>query len=195
MTRPLDESAQAGAALDYRLLAEADLARASSDRSLNLDLTAVGAAFARGDACVGAFDAGRLVGYLWYAFAATPHAGRVWVDFPSHARYAYKALLLPEYRGRGLGEEMYACAGAVCPRAGRTAGITYILMDNTASLVAAERAGWRTVGYAGYLNKAGTFLGWNSPGAERAGFRFWRLASVMADRPGCRPAAQPAPSA
>ena len=173
MTRPLQETARAGSVLEYAVLAEPDLASAYRDPSLNLHPAAAAAAFARGDACVGALDAGRLVGYLWYSYAATPHAGDVWVDVPRHARYAYKAFLLPEYRGRGLGEEMYTCAGAACPRAGRTTGITYVLVDNTASIVAAQRAGWRTEGYAGYVEKAGAFCGFRTPGAARAGFRFW----------------------
>jgi len=174
MTRPLDEALPGRSELEYVVLAEADLAPAYRDRSLHLDPTAVRTAFARGDACVGAFDAGRLVGYLWYSYAATPHAGRVWVDVPAHARYAYKAFLLPEYRGRGLGEEMYTSAGAVCPRAGRSIGITYVLVDNVASTIAAQRAGWRSVGFAGYWEKAGAFCGFRTPGALRAGFRFWR---------------------
>ena len=182
MTRPLQDpvpGARPRSELEYRVCAEEDLRGWCADRDLGLDLPHLRAAFERGDCCVGMFDSARLIGYVWYAFGVTPDAPGVWIEIPGHARYAYKAFLLPEYRGRGIGNEMYLHAGQVCPRKGRTAGICFVFVDNRASLRAAEKAGWRTIGHAGYVRKKGLFAAFRSPGAWRAGFRFYRPVAAL----------------
>ncbi|MBV8030553.1 MAG: hypothetical protein JO035_03485 [Betaproteobacteria bacterium] len=183
LTRPLDIETPPPRRpeLRYALLAERELLDWIDDPALELQAGQASAAYAKGDRCVGVFQADSLVAYIWFAFGPTQHAGRVWVDVPRYARYSYKAFLRKDLRGKGLGNEIYLQAGRVCPAEGRTVGITYILTDNVPSIRAAQKAGWRTVGYAGYLEKSDGFVAFRSPGALRAGFRFFRVG-----RPGPR---------
>jgi GNAT superfamily N-acetyltransferase len=134
--------------------------------------------FARGDRCVGAFDAGKLVGYVFFAFVATPDSGGVWVDFSERARYIYKSFVLPAYRGRRVGLELYEMAPRACPSQDRNLDIIIIHPDNLPSLRSAQSVGARPVGYVGYWKVAGRFLAFRSSGAKRHGFRFFKPGSI-----------------
>lgn len=173
---------------EYRLAREAELLEAARDVALEIDAGQVRAAFRSGDLCVGCFEAGRLVGYLWYAFGSAPHGGGLRVEFDSAAeRYAYRAFTHPRYRRRGVGEALFSLAGEICPRHGRTLDVCLVYVDNPASLRAVGRAGWRVAGYAGYLQRPGVFFGFRSGGARRLGVRFTRR------RPPARRGLSPSP--
>ena len=176
MARPLADDACARHKHDYlaySVMQERELYEWCEDPALELAPHQVRTALRRRDVCVGVTDAGRPVGYLWYAFGSAPHDGRIRVAFAANARYAYRAFIRPDYRGRGISHEMYARAAATCPRRGRQVGISFILMDNTPSIRAAKRSGWRTVGYAGYLECFGVVLPFRSTGARHSGFSFY----------------------
>ena len=158
----------------YKLCEQGELLEWSSDLELELEPAKVGAAFGRGDSCVGAFLGERLIGYVWYSFGDTPHTADIWVRIPRCARYAYKALIRRGERGRRLGQEMYERAGAICPLRGRSIGITFIYVDNVPSIRAAEKVGWRTAGFAGYLRKGRVFVPFRSPAVRRIDFRFFQ---------------------
>ena len=197
MTQPLDGAVAALAvpgALTYRLCEHGELRAWSQDPELDLNPATIVTALARGDRCVGAFDGGRLVGYVWYAFGPTPDTSSVWVRIPGGGRYAYKGFIRRSFRSKGLGRELYTRAGAVCPREGRTFGITYIYADNIASIRPAEKAGWRTVGFAGYLERPGLFAPFQSAGARSIDFGFFRP-ECRASRLPSRAAGRPAPVA
>ena len=179
MTRPLlarDAHAAVPGPLVYRLCGTAELLGWSADPELELEPAKIDEAFGRGDACVGAFEGERLVGYVWYSYGDAPHYAGIWVAIPPEARYAYKALLRRSCRGKGWGKVLYEQAGAVSPRRGRSLGITFIYVDNLASIRPAEQAGWRTVGIAGHLGNGRLFLPFRSPAVRRLGFAFFRPA-------------------
>lgn len=170
--------------LVYRVADEAELLEAAADGALDLNPLQVRAAFRRGDSCVACFDGGGIIGYVWYAFGTAPHGEGIWVNFDAGARYAYKAFIHPAYRGKRLGLELYGRAGEICPRQGCELGVSLIYLDNTPSLRAATKVGWRTVGYAGYLRGWGIFRSFSTPGARRRGVRFYlRGAASQAFRP------------
>jgi GNAT superfamily N-acetyltransferase len=166
--------------LEYRLMSEADLLPWSREPVLELKESMLRAAFARGDRCVGAFAGDRLVGYVFFAFQATPYSGDIWVDFDKRARYAYKAFLLPAYRGRRAGLELYDLSQQVCPSLDRTFQLAVINIENTPSVRSALSMGARSAGYLGYVELFGKFVPLRSPGARRHGFSFFKPDLVQA---------------
>jgi GNAT superfamily N-acetyltransferase len=172
--------------LDHAALTEKEALRWCSDPELELNEARVRAAYQRGDVCVAAMDAGRVVGYVWFAFNAAPHIHGVWVKFGAAARYSYKSFVRPSHRGRGIARQMYHRANQICPRRGRSLNVLIVDLDNKASLRASYAAGRVPVGYAGFLCALGRTFTFRSPGARRYGFAFYRpqpLAEAGAPRP------------
>jgi ribosomal protein S18 acetylase RimI-like enzyme len=179
MTRPRGAAAETPGAcppLEYRAMSEAEMLAFSSDSELELSGAQVRKAYGRGDVCVGALEAGRLVGYVWIAFSSTPHTNDVWVDFDPRGRYSYKSFVRPAYRGRRIVQALYVIADDLYLHRGRSFVVYFIDADNRPSLAAARHAGSRVAGLAGYFQALGMFYALCSPGAKRCGFRFYRPA-------------------
>ena len=60
-------------------LPQAEALSACANGELELSEPTVRAAYAAGGVCVGARHAGALVAYVWFALAAAPHVGGIWV--------------------------------------------------------------------------------------------------------------------
>lgn len=159
--------------LRYAALTEEQLLGWCKDPELELDEERTKAALRRGDVCIGVLEAGRPVGYVWFAFGNTPHIHGAWVRLTAGTRYLYKAFIRPQYRGRRIGPEMYVRGSALCPRRGRTVGVLAVDLDNMRGLRASRRAGWSQIGLAGFLRIPGRILPFRSPGARRHGFAFF----------------------
>jgi ribosomal protein S18 acetylase RimI-like enzyme len=168
---PRIRPAQSG--LRYAALTEPELLDGCRDPALELDEAKVLTALRRGDICIGALDRGRLVGYVWFAFGDTPHVEGSWVHLQESARYLYKAFIRPDYRRRGIAPQMYASASALCPRRGRRLGVLAVDADNAAGLRTPRRAGWRAIGYAGFVRCLGRILAFRSYGPRSYGFAFF----------------------
>ncbi len=164
--------------LEYRMVSEAELLPWCPHPGLDLKEKTLRPAFARGDRCVGAFEGDQLVGYVFFAFQATPDTDGTWVDFDSRTRYAYKSFVLPAYRGRRMGLELYQLSALVCPSQDRSLDMIIVHTDNTPSLRSAQSVGGRAVGYGGYWKVLGRFVLFRSPGTRRFGFRYF-----IPDRP------------
>jgi GNAT superfamily N-acetyltransferase len=160
-------------ALRYAALTEEEVLLWSRDPELELDAERAKAALRRGDVCIGVTERGRPVGFVWFAFGATPHVQGAWVRLPAGARYLYKAFIRAQYRGRGIGPQMYVRASALCPRRGRTLGVLTVELDNARGLAASRRAGWSPIGLAGFWRFPAALLAFRSPGAGRYGFAFF----------------------
>lgn len=175
LVRPLDArepAAPPGIAL--RLLSAREALAACAEPALELATDSVQAALDRGEACVGAFEAERLVGYAWFARQAAAHVEGIWMDFGHEAVYIYRALVRPEYRGRGIAAAMYRAADRPFLAQGRSSAVICIDSSNRASLRAAKRSGARTAGFAGYFKAGRMFFPFDTPGARRIGFGFHR---------------------
>lgn len=157
--------------LAYIPLTEREALTWCEDPGMDLTPGPVAASYARGDLCVGVTEGGHPVGYVWFAFGAAPHAD-AWVQFDGATRYAYKAFIRAESRGRRISQELYTRAGEICPRRGRTQALVLVYTDNAVSLRASRRAGRRTIGWAGYWKCFGRILPFRTPGARRFGMRF-----------------------
>lgn len=157
--------------LAYVPMTEGDALSWCEDPEMDLTPRQVAASYARGDLCVGVSEAGRPVGYVWFAFGSAPHAD-VWVEFNDATRYAYKAFIRASYRGRRISQELYTMAGEICPRRGRTQALVIVYTDNAVSLRASRRAGRRAVGWAGYWKCFGRIIPFRTPGAGTSGMRF-----------------------
>lgn len=174
LVRPLEEARPAPGAcgLDFRTLAEEELLAHCQDPELDLRESRVREACARGDVCVGALEAGRLVGYVWFAFRSAPHVKNIRVDFGPRLRYAYKMFVRPDRRGRGIARELLARGAELCPRRDTHLGLSFVALDNKPSLRAFAAAGWKVAGYAGYVEWFGWWRAFASAGAARLGARF-----------------------
>jgi len=161
------------------LLDEAALVAHCADPELELSPASAREAFARGDVCTGVLQGDRLLGYAWFAFAATPESGGIWVDFAPHAIYTYRHFVRPGHRGRRLVSGLLAAADAYAMERGRASCLTLIYTHNKASIRATERSGARTVGYAACLKLFGRLLCWRSAGVRRQQLRFYRPQSNL----------------
>jgi len=163
------------AQFEFRTLTRPELLRLCADPDYQLSATWVRSALARGDVCFGALEKGRVAGYLWLACSAARYTDKVWVRTDPASRYTYKVFVRPEHRGRGLVQELYRRSDAPALARGRKRALVVVQADNLASFRAAQRAGFRTVGYAGHLTSRGGALAFRSPGARRAGFEFYSV--------------------
>lgn len=140
------------------------------DPGLELTRQHVNSAFERGDLCLGAYDAERLVGYQWIGFGATPHVAGLWVRFKPTDFYIYKKFVRPDYRGMRIAGALNAAANAVAARLNCDRVICLIDLHNLASWRAAKRSRSRAVGYVGYLAWFGLSIPFRSAGAAEEGF-------------------------
>ncbi|HEY6822256.1 MAG TPA: hypothetical protein VI321_09565 [Burkholderiales bacterium] len=176
LVRPWSEASAAperNSGLRYAVLADAQVLAWCSDPELELDRRQAASALRRGDVCIGVTQNRFPIGYVWYAYRTAPHTRKLWVEFQRGLGYAYKAFIRPDHRGRGIGGDLYARGGELCPKKGTHSGISFIAVGNSPSMLAAERAGWRRVGYAGYASFFGAMLPFRSAGAKRFGFCFY----------------------
>ena len=181
LSRPLYPAPDSWAAGSIRFvqLGESDLLGYCEDAELDLPERTVRAALARGDLCIGAVEAGRLLGYAWFAFGATPESAGAWVEFDPRARYTYKHFVRPECRGRRILAGLLLAADGLCAERGRKRCVTLIYTYNRASIRASERTGARSTGYIATLRLFGRLLCWRSPGARREGVRLFKPQSNL----------------
>ena len=129
-------------------------------------------AFARGDVCTGMFHNDRLVAYMWRSTSLAPHKQNVSVQTRKPYRYGYKALTLPEYRGRHLPEFLAPVSSRYYVERGYPYSIGFVETHNFASRQSELRRGSLAVGYAGYLTLFGRLLTFRTKGVRETGFSF-----------------------
>ena len=94
--------------------------------------------------------------------------------FDRGAIYIYRALVRPEYRGRGIAPALYRAADRLFLENGRRSALICIETANLSSLRAAERSGSRIAGFAAYFAAGPAFIAFSTAGARAMGFRFYR---------------------
>jgi GNAT superfamily N-acetyltransferase len=174
-SRPLDAAlAPAPPGVRLRTLGEAEVLALCVDATLELSPEKVRRAFARGDACAGAYENDHLAGYCWYAFAPLPHLDDVWVDFARpRSVWLYKSLVRARHRGQGIAPALYRMADRLAVPRGATQALICVESHNGASIAAARRAGFIAAGYAAYRARARAVAAWYSPRARSEGVRFF----------------------
>ena len=120
------------------------------------------AAYAAGGVCVGARQAGALIGYVWFAFEAAPHVAGIWVALAG-AIYRYKALVLRQHRGKGIAPALYRFADHLFEGMGREAVVNCIATHNFASTAASLRSGAGESWIYRVLAKGARFFSYHSP--------------------------------
>ena len=173
-TRPLGRAGRTPpAGIDLRIVSPEERAP-WTEADLEVAPAKAAEAFARGDLCVGAFEGARMAGYAWLASQPAPHVDGLWMAFDPNAVYIYRALVRPEYRGRGLAPALYHFADTHFLERGKAYAIICVNVYNRPSIAAAERSGAATAGYTAYWAAGGRLATVRSPGARRCGFRFYR---------------------
>ena len=159
--------------IDMRLVEWDELFELAADPELDLDAGFLTAAKARGDICVGAFDGGRLVSYLWRAFHPLPAEEGFWVRFDPPNRYGYKAFTRPSHRGLRIQSALAPTTDRMLLERGYTHAISYVESDNYASIRSDVHHGNVRIGYAGWFNGFGLRRTFSTPGAREHGFEFF----------------------
>lgn len=131
------------------------------------------AAFSRGEVCVAAKDGGRIVGYCWFARTAAPHVHGVWMDFNPGLIYSYRGFVIPSYRGRRIARSLYMAADSSLRKLGFSRMLVCIASHNSASMRAAQHAGFRRTGWIGYLQSDRRLWLVRTPAVKECGFRFY----------------------
>lgn len=156
-------------------LSQAEALAACADSKLDLSEPSVRAAYAAGGLCVGARQAGALIGYVWFALEAAPHVSGIWIRVPPRVIYRYKALVLPTHRGKGIAPALYRFADHLFEGMGRQAVVNCIATHNFASTAASLRSGATTLGYVGYWKRDRRFFSFHSPAVRALGLRFYAV--------------------
>ena len=159
--------------IEMRVVEWDELLELSRDPELELDADFLEAARSRGDLCVGAFDDGELVSYLWRAFGPVPAEDGLWVRFAPPNRYGYKAFTRPSHRGLRLQSALAPTTDRLLLERGYTHAISYVEHDNHASIASSLAHGNVRIGYAGWLRVPGLRRCFSSPGARAHGFEFF----------------------
>lgn len=130
-------------------------------------------ALAKGDVCAAILCNDEVISYVWLAFTPTHDADGVHISFCESDLYCYKALTLPEYRGRRLPRLLGFLAERYCVTRGCTHAIAYIDIHNRASIRAVAAQGGCRIGFAGYLKRGPIFVSFRTQGVRRHGFQFF----------------------
>lgn len=173
---PSDHTPREVAGFRHRVFEAADMAQLlpfACNPELDLSEAFIRQAFLKGDACNAVLLGDRLVSYHWMAFTPTHDECGVFVDFHSRHRYSYKAFTLPEFRGLRTLRLFMPFSDGYCLSKGRRLSISFIAVDNQASIRHALGMGNRCIGYAGYWRIGSWFLPFRSRGVRQEGFRFF----------------------
>ena len=162
-------------AITYRIFSKSnldELLKQAKRSDLDMSEAFIREAIAKGDICSAALINGNIVSYVWSAFSATHDTDDVYAVFPSGFRYGYKAYTLPECRGQHLRDGTIPLRDQYCAERGCMHSLSFIAVDNYASIRAATRSGVTRVGFAAFYKKGSRFISYHSPGVKKLGFRF-----------------------
>ena len=127
-------------------------------------------AAARGDVVAGVFDGSRLIAYSWRSETRAPITDHLWwqLEPGQHTRYGYKSFVHPHYRGMRLAQSLGQSADPDYAARGITKDVSYVDLDNLASLRSNFRNPTRrVVGLAGYWQIGKKYWTFRTPGARR----------------------------
>ena len=132
---------------------------------------AVDAALARGDWCVGVFEADRLLGHCWFTSRPARLCPGLDLAFDPSWAYSYWAFTRADQRGRGLHSLGKSHALDLATARGLRGILSAVRADNGASLRSAARLGCRRVGSLLALGPARRRWAWVTPGCRPYGLR------------------------
>ena len=101
---------------------------------------------------------------MWRSTSLAPHTDKISVQARKPYRYGYKALTLPEYRGRHLPEYLAPISSQHYVERGYPWSVGFVETYNFASRKSELRRGSRPVGYAGYLTLFGRVFTFRTKG-------------------------------
>lgn len=157
-----------------RQLTQEDYQAANADPALEMDEKFTTQALSRSHFCVGAFHNERLVSYVWRAFSATPINERFLLKFEKPNRYGYKALTLPEHRGKRLQNPITLFSDDLCFRMGFTYAISFIETHNYGSIRSDARRGNKHIGWIAWIDRDRLPFSFTSKGARAIGVNLLR---------------------
>jgi hypothetical protein len=152
-----------------RQLSSADYESAIQDPELDMSPDFVSDALGKGDFCVGAFFNDVLVSYIWRALSTTAINDCFSLVVEKPNRYGYKALTLPDHRGKHLPNAIGLFSDKLCFDLGYTRAISFIETHNYASIRSDARRGNRHAGWIAYATLGPIMSCYTSKGARELG--------------------------
>ncbi len=140
---------------------------------LDLSETFIRCAIDKGDVCAAIICNDTVISYLWLAFSPTHDMSGVHIRFRETDLYCYKALTLPEFRGRRLPRILSVLSDCYCLKRGSTHTIGYIDIHNQPSIRAVTTQGALRFGFAGYFKCGSIFIAFRTKGVRQRGFHFF----------------------
>ncbi len=151
----------------YRPLTPEDFGNQSLNRELDISHSFLNKAFSQGDQCVGALVEDQVVGYLWRTTQAVELSHPLYMEFGDKLYYRYKEFVKPEYRGRGIINQIKKLAESKQIAEGRRYAFGCIETHNYPSLIASKKHGDRTLGYSAFIYNRFFFINWSSNRAKQ----------------------------
>lgn len=174
MTKTPTNAAALISDLEIRQVNKNECLSACSNPGLGLEKEFVTRAFNDGGMCHAALSGNNIVSYCWRTTRAgrVPHVPGVDVEVSDQYSYGYKALTLPEYRGRGIYPAIAEVERKYCAEHGILKGISFAAFSNLASLRSNQKFGNEVLGLAGYRTTRAHTQVFREPRVSAAGFSF-----------------------
>lgn len=123
-------------------------------------------------ACSAVLHDGEIVSFTWLSTSPTRVDDEVHVETAPTDCYSYFHYTLPAHRGLHLPRRCAPAADAEAVARGCTHGVSYIAVDNAASVRLTTSLGGRRVGWASHFKLLGRIVALHDAGVRATGFRF-----------------------
>ena len=157
---------------EARLATKKDLLKVMKDPEWQsqLDEAFVEKAMNAGDECFGIFDQGKMVSMGWYSMNATPVSENAEIVFDPAWVYMYKGYTQKTHRGKRLHGIGMSSALKMYTEQGARGLISYVEVNNFASLRSIEKMGYRIFGEVGAAEIGGKLRTACTNGCKPFGF-------------------------
>jgi L-amino acid N-acyltransferase YncA len=146
--------------LEFRFMTADEVRAAAADPIYELDEAMAARLQSGRDSCFAAWHGDRLASFAWYAVQSVEpeHSFGAGLRLPRDTVYQYKAITVPEYRGRQLHGAALSRAAAHFRQRGMSQMIAIVEFGNQASLRSHAKLGFRPAG--SLLTFARRSIGW-----------------------------------
>jgi len=124
----------------------------------------------RGDRCIVAKTANKVVGYSWSTSVAATYNQSLDVQIPAGFAYGYKAYVEESYRGHALYPELIRQVGVIDKENGLLYRLAYVAVANRSSLRGLFKLGYKPVGWFMVIGKREPYRVLRASAVKKLGF-------------------------